>query len=415
MYKRQLLQFATSILATTLLFGCGSDDNNNPEKPESIIFPVQVNAPSVINLDEAGSVLTTESGRSLYVFDKDMQDVSNCHGAEGDEPGSTLDAASCAGIWPPLLIDSSAQVTAPFSTIERKDGTKQWAYLGYPLYTFIKDKKQGDISGDGVKDVWHLARKTPVKVTDDGKIVGQGIIHSATLADQVLQEGRLNKDGFALYTFDKDPVGQAACYTINDDCINIWPPLLADPGSKPKYPFSVLSLANGKKQWAYQSKPLYFFANDNTAGDANGDGVGGVWHLADITPAIFRESNLGPILSATGEVMALLPEKEGSSNFTVQTVDKDQFTLYTFDNDALNESKCEGICAEKWPPFIANEADVRIAPFTKIQRADGHFQWAWKGQPLYFYFEDENTKDTNGDGVGGVWHVILDENESSES
>jgi hypothetical protein len=32
-------------------------------------------------------------------------------------------------------------------------------------------------------------------------------------------------------------------------------------------------------QWAFDGRPLYYFAGDAKAGDANGDGSGGVWHV----------------------------------------------------------------------------------------------------------------------------------------
>jgi predicted lipoprotein with Yx(FWY)xxD motif len=38
-----------------------------------------------------------------------------------------------------------------------KDDNKQWAYKGKPLYTFAKDTKPGDTTGDGVGMVWHIA------------------------------------------------------------------------------------------------------------------------------------------------------------------------------------------------------------------------------------------------------------------
>ncbi|TIX38252.1 MAG: hypothetical protein E5V36_22130, partial [Mesorhizobium sp.] len=36
--------------------------------------------------------------------------------------------------------------------------TRMWAYEGKPLYTFIKDKKAGDVTGEGVGGVWHIAK-----------------------------------------------------------------------------------------------------------------------------------------------------------------------------------------------------------------------------------------------------------------
>ena len=44
-----------------------------------------------------------------------------------------------------------------FTIIDRKDGTKIWAYKGWPLYLWIKDTKPGETTGDGVGGVWHTA------------------------------------------------------------------------------------------------------------------------------------------------------------------------------------------------------------------------------------------------------------------
>jgi len=40
-----------------------------------------------------------------------------------------------------------------------------------------------------------------------------------------------------------------------------------------------------------------------------------------------------------------------------------------------------------------------------IERKDGSKQWAKDGKPLYFWVGDTEPGETNGDGVGGVWHV----------
>ena len=41
-----------------------------------------------------------------------------------------------------------------------------------------------------------------------------------------------------------------------------------------------------------------------------------------------------------------------------------------------------------------------------MTRKDGAEQWAFKGMPLYYWAGDSKPGDTNGDGVGGVWHVL---------
>jgi predicted lipoprotein with Yx(FWY)xxD motif len=48
--------------------------------------------------------------------------------------------------------------TRGYAVITREDGSKQWAYKGKPLYYWVKDTKPGDVSGDGVKGVWHTAK-----------------------------------------------------------------------------------------------------------------------------------------------------------------------------------------------------------------------------------------------------------------
>ena len=94
---------------------------------------------------EVGDVLAGEDGMTLYIFKKDEQGVSNCYD-------------KCAVNWPPLLAKDGDVAEAPFSIVDRSDGTKQWAKDGMPLYFWIKDQKKGDTTGDGVNEVWVVAR-----------------------------------------------------------------------------------------------------------------------------------------------------------------------------------------------------------------------------------------------------------------
>lgn len=48
-----------------------------------------------------------------------------------------------------------------YSVVTRDDGSTQWAYKGRPLYTWVKDTKPGDTSGDGVKNVNPARRPSP--------------------------------------------------------------------------------------------------------------------------------------------------------------------------------------------------------------------------------------------------------------
>jgi len=93
-----------------------------------------------------GAVLTDARGMSLYTFDKDAGGKSACNGP-------------CAANWPALKAEASDAAGDGYTVIARDDGSRQWAYKGKPLYTFAKDQKAGDITGDGfLNGVWHLAQ-----------------------------------------------------------------------------------------------------------------------------------------------------------------------------------------------------------------------------------------------------------------
>ena len=92
-------------------------------------------------------VLATPSGATVYTFDKDTvgSGKSACNGP-------------CAQLWPPVAAQASDAASGDWSIVTRDDGSKQWAYKGAPIYTFSKDAKPGDTSGDKFKDVWHVIK-----------------------------------------------------------------------------------------------------------------------------------------------------------------------------------------------------------------------------------------------------------------
>jgi predicted lipoprotein with Yx(FWY)xxD motif len=93
-----------------------------------------------------GPALTDARGMSLYTFDKDSDGKSACNGP-------------CAANWPALKAEASDAAGDGYTIVTRDDGSRQWAHKGKPLYTFGKDQKAGDITGDGfLNGVWHLAQ-----------------------------------------------------------------------------------------------------------------------------------------------------------------------------------------------------------------------------------------------------------------
>ncbi|MEM8822583.1 MAG: hypothetical protein AAGF30_03140 [Pseudomonadota bacterium] len=91
-----------------------------------------------------GQVLAAATNNmTLYTFDNDAQNLSNCY-------------ESCADAWPPFLASETAQPEGALGIIERRDGTRQWAIKGQPLYFWQGDTAPGDTTGDGVGGVWHV-------------------------------------------------------------------------------------------------------------------------------------------------------------------------------------------------------------------------------------------------------------------
>lgn len=94
------------------------------------------------------------------------------------------------------------------------------------------------------------------------------------------------KDGMTLYVLTKDSPGTSTCA---DSCAATWPPFtlgtgeMVAPGSGVTGTLGTLKRADGSMQVTYDNLPVYYFSGDSSAGDAKGQGNGGVWYV--VTPA----------------------------------------------------------------------------------------------------------------------------------
>ncbi|WP_286997011.1 MULTISPECIES: hypothetical protein [Comamonas] len=104
--------------------------------------------------------------------------------------------------------------------------------------------------------------------------------HTGIHSPATVLQGRLvGPQQMTLYIFDRDITGSGKSM-CNDNCAKNWPPLLAPSNAKPIGAWNAITRDDGSKQWAYQGKPLYYWAQDSKPGDTTGDGVGGAWHIA---------------------------------------------------------------------------------------------------------------------------------------
>ena len=102
--------------------------------------------------------------------------------------------------------------------------------------------------------------------------------------------------GRTLYVFDRDhPWGASNCY---EGCADTWPAFVAKIGAEVKGELTVHARTDGRMQWGWNGKPLYYFAGDREPGDAEGDGLGGVWHAVRPTaPDAERSAHVAPEVS----------------------------------------------------------------------------------------------------------------------
>ena|SRR5579884_2835247 len=88
-------------------------------------------------------------------------------------------------------------------------------------------------------------------------------------------------------------------------------------------------------------------------------------------------------------------------------------TLYVFDKDRRNRSRCHASCASAWPPVLTRgrphaAGDTRHGKLGRIHRGS-RWQVTYAGHPLYTYIGDDRAGQTNGEGVeafGAEWYAM---------
>jgi len=86
------------------------------------------------------------------------------------------------------------------------------------------------------------------------------------------------------------------------------------------------------------------------------------------------------------------------------------FTLYSFAPDTSTTSKCNGTCAQSWPPVTGPVTGAGVTgTFGTITRSDGSTQATFDGHPLYTFTGDTAPGQAKGNGLnvaGGLWHEV---------
>jgi predicted lipoprotein with Yx(FWY)xxD motif len=107
--------------------------------------------------------------------------------------------------------------------------------------------------------------------------------------------------------------------------------------------------------------------------------------------------------------------KTRSTSLGTVLVDSKGRTLYLFEKDTKNKSKCSGQCAVNWPPALTKAKPTAgggavASRLGTTKRADGTTQVTYAGHPLYLFIADKNKPgSTKGEAInafGAEWYVV---------
>jgi predicted lipoprotein with Yx(FWY)xxD motif len=227
-----------------------------------------------------GRVLSTVDGKTLYAHEAETLARQTC-------------LADCLKTWLPVPAPaaSSGAGIDGWSIVQRADGSKQWAYAGKPLYTFVGDARFGDLNGAAEKHWQAAALQGRLKPPP-------GITLQMTADGEVFAD----RNGMTLYRWHcvEDATDHLYCDTPGttsaywrslcgtpEECTATWKPLVAPKDAKPvgrlwsivkidptgKTQYAAPGDPEGLRVWAYGGRPLYTFAKDREPGDMDGHNV----------------------------------------------------------------------------------------------------------------------------------------------
>lgn len=84
--------------------------------------------------------------------------------------------------------------------------------------------------------------------------------------------------------------------------------------------------------------------------------------------------------------------------------------------------QCTGECLVNWPPFLADDGSISVASEAQgvldpellyVADVDGRQQVVYNGWPLYYFANDTQAGDINGQGVGNRWFAVSPEGQAA--
>ncbi len=160
--KRSLAGGAAAVALMFALAGCaggsagsGAYGGQATTPAAAPSAPAAAASGAVLGVSESslGQIVVDAKGMTVYMFDKDTQGAT-----------SSVCSGQCATSWPAVDVDSANVqvdgVTGKLGTITGVDGKTQLTLNGWPLYYYAGDSAAGDVTGQGVGNVWWVLSPT---------------------------------------------------------------------------------------------------------------------------------------------------------------------------------------------------------------------------------------------------------------
>jgi predicted lipoprotein with Yx(FWY)xxD motif len=369
--------------------------------------------PAGVTVVEVVRELSTSSAQFLWARPGDAEGRTLLM-SEADKPGISNCMGECAKEYPPLLALAGSKAFGEWTLIKRAEGM-QWAYQSHPLYTWVKEQEPSELGTNvGLTETanlklaenparagslmpqkgWSVAR---LNVTA-GYTMPAGI--EVALIPSALGVALTDFNGRTLYTFSGDvKLDNQTC--SDKGCQSRWIPVVAPEIGSAVSDFSIVTRADGSRQWAYKQQGLYRFAGDLLAGDVHGAGADPKFKPAMLMEA-FRPADVSvAFLEGYGDSLIY----KGKTLYVSTAFQKywggrnlrDSFKIAYVKGKRLGTNGCvDEECLKTWRPFTAPADAKPNGFFEPLARPDGTKQWAYKGYALYTYAGDEAAGEHNG-------------------
>lgn len=177
-------------------------------------------------------------------------------------------------------------------------------------------------------------------------------------------------------------------------CTDLWRPVLAEEGAEPVGKWTILTGADGRRQWAYEEQALYTSHLDREPGDTIG---GTTRNYGGEGPAVRRPAR-PPAKTPPGFSVYV-------TALGLRLMTDDGRSVYAYDEDSTARLACVDDCLRVWEPIIAPALAREGGEWTLVDRGSGVRQWTFRGRPLYTYALDAGEDAQIGGDVPG-WRNV---------